>query len=875
MLRRLLHHRILHYQLVAAVAACLLAPLPAAACWTPLAWQQKPVLWNHDTNRDSIDDALVPVAAPGTAAPREDTRVDVVVDLTRCPEPADMALLSRFGQVLKRGRFITFVALGGVRLGDLPALAQNPLVAMIESMRGFGGSLDVSGAAIKVRDSVEYPLNLEAAFPGLEGQGTTVAIVDSGVDDQDGPGMTHESFPPGKWVGGYIAATASLGNADDTNGHGTHVAGIAVGTGGGSQTFRGVAPRAGLVECQTTVSCGPASELEVFECFEQLLINQASWGVDVVNVSLRQCDANGTTITQNGNDSVSQLANYLVSQGISVVAAAGNDGPANSGLTAPCSADNALCVAAVDDQGTVDRTGDQIAAFSSRGPRDGDGDTDTVDEMKPEISAPGVAVHSADRNSTAGYRNDSGTSMAAPHVAGAVALIKQLNPTINPGSLKDLLIRTAEDLGPAGWDPASGFGYLDLYAAADAAATAAQADPGYPGAGTYPESWLCSDVTTGAAPKVNVANTLHTTVRNNSATHAFNVRVTFGVYVYSAGTPQFYSVDAQTVPVIAPFSSVQVWVPWVPQPSSTGDPHACLKTTIDYGPDTNFANNLCERNISIDQTMSPVAFRFEVKNTLPVPARVVLETAPARRFGGALPGDDRYRLLPGERVYVPAHWSHELSDTAMDFGEEDCPEEVTLTLAPRAGVRPIEGALFGVAAHADFEGRERRQLGGVTALGHPPCPDAWGGDAEGDGVCDLFDNCDALVNPEQLDADGDGLGDLCDPQPEVSEAPPFQRCRNLLRTGADYSGFLCLDKLRRQLSKIWWSTQSEVLLSAKVQAAQTALCRRERPEALARLAALREFAALFAELGVLSADRGAEVDRAIVDCGTRIPDGSF
>lgn len=363
-------------------------------------------------------------------------------------------------------------------------------------MHGFAPALDVSGAAIKVRSGFYSPQTLEDAIPTLQGVGRTLAVVDSGVDDQNGAGVTHQMFPPGKFTGGYIVSTNTLGNPNDTNGHGTHVAGIAIGTQSG--TRRGMAPGASLIDCQTTLQCGPPSWLDVIECFEQILLNDPAWGVDVVNLSLRQCTSGGQTITTDGTDAASKMANHLVARGIKVVAAAGNDGPGNVGLTSPCAADNAICVAAMGDQGTQNRADDLIANFSSRGPRANDGDLDGLDESKPDVSAPGVSVSSAQANTLNGFVNLSGTSMASPHVAGVAILVAEAKPGINPGSLKHLLINTSEDRGPVGWDAANGHGYVDLYQAVAAVATS---DPGYPGAGTYPQPWLCSDITTQAPPQ--------------------------------------------------------------------------------------------------------------------------------------------------------------------------------------------------------------------------------------------------------------------------------------------------------------------------------------------------------------------------------------
>ena len=850
----------------------------ARACWTPLEWQRaKPVPWNRDTNHNSIEDSLDAVLEKDPSK-----TVSVVLDLAGCADADAMANLETFGKVLKRGKFVTFVAME-VEANRLPDIAALPLVAMIEQMHGFSPALDVSGGAIKVRSSTTYsPQTLEDAIPTLQGVGRTLAVIDSGVDDQNGAGVTHQMFPPGKFMGGYIVSTNTLGNPNDGDGHGTHVAGIAIGTQSG--TRRGMAPDASLIDCQTTLQCGPPSWLDVIECFEQILLNDTAWGVDVVNLSLRQCDTFGTTITTDGTDAASKLANHLVARGINVVAAAGNDGPSNVGLTAPCAADNAICVAAMNDGGTVNRATDSIASFSSRGPRANDGDLDNLDESKPDVSAPGVNISSAAADTLNTFVNLSGTSMASPHVAGVAILVAEAKPGINPGSLKHLLINTSEDRGPVGWDAANGHGYIDLYQAVAAVATS---DPGYPGAGTYPQPWLCSDITTQAPPQVNVPNTLIATVRNNTINPANNVQVTFGVYIYSSGIPEFFSIGAQTVNV-PPFTQINVTHPWTPQPSSSGDPHACLKTTINYGFDTNFSNNLCNRNISVDQTNSPVSFRFQVQNNLTQAATIKLVPKPLTRFPQALRGEAAYRMLPGERMWVPTRWTHKITDDQLRMEPGDCPVDVTLTLDLAHDARPVDGALYDVPGLAVTDSGKEIVMDGVTAYGHSPCPAEWGGDADGDAICDVFDTCTGLMNPEQIDADADGKGDVCDPNPYVADTPGNdEACKQKAQSGelAGSQAYACLDNFKKSLglaSADPVGTKAAVpsvkvaqsIVGDKIAAAQTDLCRQADAQASARLQALQHQIALMQEVGALTTTEKSSYTSKADQCQKMVPAAS-
>jgi subtilisin family serine protease len=272
---------------------------------------------------------------------------------------------------------------------------------------------------------------------GLDGKGITVAVLDTGID------TTHPDLK-GQVVGARNFTEDP--DADDTVGHGTHVASTIAGTGAGSAgRFRGVAPGAKLLNGKVCMLDG---------CDELWILAGMEWaaqqGAQVVNMSLGGRD---TPLVDPLEKSVADLtAKY----GTLFVIAAGNDGPTASSVGSPASADAALAVAAVDRK-------DKLAEFSSRGPRVGD------DAVKPEISAPGVDIVAAkaakdvigDPATVKGYTTMSGTSMATPHVAGAAAILTQQHPGWSPAQRKTALMGSAKRTKGAGvFD--QGAGRVDL-----------------------------------------------------------------------------------------------------------------------------------------------------------------------------------------------------------------------------------------------------------------------------------------------------------------------------------------------------------------------------------------------------------------------------
>ncbi|MGH3353912.1 MAG: S8 family peptidase [Nocardioides sp.] len=255
---------------------------------------------------------------------------------------------------------------------------------------------------------------------GYTGTGMKVGVLDTGID-QNHPDVADK-----------IVASKNFSSNDsvqDGHGHGTHVASIAAGTGAASDGLRkGVAPGASLVIGKVMDDSGSGANSDIIAGMEWAV---GEGDADVINMSL----GGGYT---DGTDPMSLAVNELTEEhGVLFVVSAGNDGPRSSTLTAPATADAALTVGAVDKE-------HELAYFSSRGPRLGDF------AIKPEITAPGVGIQAARASGTSMgspvddfYTSTSGTSMASPHVAGAVALLKQEHPDWTPAQLKSALVNSA------------------------------------------------------------------------------------------------------------------------------------------------------------------------------------------------------------------------------------------------------------------------------------------------------------------------------------------------------------------------------------------------------------------------------------------------
>ena len=260
-----------------------------------------------------------------------------------------------------------------------------------------------------------------------------------------------------KAVGDATVSFAALALIDPF-GHGTHVAGIAAGSGrrSNNKAYAGAAPNADLINVRVIKEDGSTRASNVVAGMQWILQNKARYNIRVVNISL-----NSAEYESYHTNPLCAAAEVLWFNGIVVVVSAGNRGGGN--LFPPANDPFVITVGATDDKGTATRTDDTLASFSAYGVADG--------VSKPDLVAPGRFIKAPMADSTLvrdgraqyvsqDYYSMSGTSMAAPVVAGAVAILLGKEPWLTPDQVKFRLKQTATPfLTPS----VAGAGLLDVY----------------------------------------------------------------------------------------------------------------------------------------------------------------------------------------------------------------------------------------------------------------------------------------------------------------------------------------------------------------------------------------------------------------------------
>jgi serine protease AprX len=366
-------------------------------------------------------------------------------------------LAERYGAVFKKS-----LRGGGVLEvtgGQLEALADDPSVDHLSGdarVQRMSVTTETTGAT-QVWSGI-------AGLNGYTGQGIGVVVIDSGV-------ASHEALK------GRVAAeldfTGKHSSVVDRYGHGTHVAGIVAGN--ADVEYPGIAPGAHIVSLRVLDEDGSGDTSDVINAIDWAIENKARYALRIINLSL------GHPVFESyRDDPMCHAVQRAVDAGMVVVAAAGNMGKTDDGrpivgaVNAPGSCPPALTVAALNTLGTVQRSDDVMASYSSRGPTYIDG------VLKPDIAAPGNKIAGpaapgayitqtyperiVSGEGSHAYIELSGTSMAAAVVSGAVALMLEANPALTPADTKLVLQLTSSPVAGAGLVEA-GAGSLNAAAA--------------------------------------------------------------------------------------------------------------------------------------------------------------------------------------------------------------------------------------------------------------------------------------------------------------------------------------------------------------------------------------------------------------------------
>jgi serine protease AprX len=332
------------------------------------------------------------------------------------------------------------------------------------------------------------------------GAGVTVAFIDSGITSYQHPDLADSRLLA------FVDFVNQRTTKYDDNGHGTHVAGLISGTGKlSAKKYAGMAPGASLVSLKVLDQNGDGTVGDILKALDWVYTNGKAYGVRVVNLSV------GAAVTESYyTDPLTLATKALVDSGVTVVAAAGNNGKNGKGqgqwggIVSPANAPWVLTVCAFSTKGTYDVADDKVADFSSAGPT-------AIDfSAKPDLCAPGVGVVSTAAPGSSlfqsgllspvswllpgtvstlypyvPYESLTGTSMSTPLVSGAVALMLQANPSLTPNLIKAMLEFTA--ISKPGVSPLrQGAGFMNVSHAVALAALAAQ-----PGTTTFtmPSTW--------------------------------------------------------------------------------------------------------------------------------------------------------------------------------------------------------------------------------------------------------------------------------------------------------------------------------------------------------------------------------------------------
>jgi serine protease AprX len=487
--------------------------------------------------------------------------VDVIIQFDRPLDQSEHARLRGLGGIPKADLELINAAVYTLPAKAIEGLSHNPNIVYMSPDREISAFLDYAYPTVGAQSAVQY---------GWDGTGVGIAVIDSGVLahpdllDKSSPGSNlyrivySQSFVP------------KVTSAADQYGHGMHVAGIIAGNGTASngssafKTFRGIAPNANIINLRVLDSKGAGTDSSVINAINTAIQLKNKYNIRVINLSLGRPVFEPYTA-----DPLCRAVEKAWQAGIVVVVAAGNEGRKTltngyATITSPANHPLVITVGAMKTMMSGTAADDQIASYSSKGP------TLLDHVVKPDIVAPGnqvisllaskstVAASSGATNkillsyyqntSNKSYSNDyyrlSGTSMAAPMVSGAVALMLTKDWSLTPETIKARLMKTATKTFPqysSAVDPVTrntytsqydvftvGAGYLNIWGALNSA------DAVFPG-GTAASPTAVFDASTNKVTIVNTTSAVWGTTAVWGSTAVWGTAAVWGSSVFVDG----------------------------------------------------------------------------------------------------------------------------------------------------------------------------------------------------------------------------------------------------------------------------------------------------------------------------------------------------
>jgi serine protease AprX len=379
--------------------------------------------------------------------------VTVIVQHRVMPTSAHLKSMQGRGAAIKSQFHSIHAVTMRVPASMLAELANDPNVTYITPDR----TQKMAANPVTEQYATAVEADVAASQYAFDGTGIGVAVIDSGIaahpDLNNANGVSRVVYSQS-----FVAGDSTT---PDKFGHGTHVAGLIGGNGSSSgtangyaATYAGIAPNVNIINLRVLDQNGLGTDSQVIAAIQEAITLKSTYNIRVINMSLGRPVFESYTL-----DPVDQAVEAAWQAGIVVVAAAGNNGrylPTDGfgTIVVPGNDPSVITVGATMTELTPTRADDQVASYSSKGPT-------TLDHIcKPDLTAPGnrqvslrVAGSTLDStypqyevgpsSGTPMYYELSGTSMAAPIVTGAVALMLQQNPSLTPDQVKARLMKTA------------------------------------------------------------------------------------------------------------------------------------------------------------------------------------------------------------------------------------------------------------------------------------------------------------------------------------------------------------------------------------------------------------------------------------------------